>query len=87
MPIPLIVAGAGLMTLGGLAAVTQEASKSVFPHRQAVAMMNGERQVTVIEFVSMKVLPLVELMTKILMISVEAAKEQLQALWQVHQQE
>lgn len=31
MPIPLIVAGAGLMTLGGLAAVTQEASKIGFP--------------------------------------------------------
>lgn len=31
MPIPLILAGAGLMTLGGLAAVTQEASKIGFP--------------------------------------------------------
>ncbi|WP_230083554.1 MULTISPECIES: hypothetical protein [Providencia] len=31
MPIPLIVAGAGLMTLGGLAAVTHEASKIGFP--------------------------------------------------------
>ena len=31
MPVPLIIAGAGLMTLGGLAAVTHEASKIGFP--------------------------------------------------------